>query len=91
MGKHTPEPWIIFVDRSSGESRFDVLPAGRDGEIACDIANEADAQLIMAAPALLRACRAALNMVDGDGAPPNWNTLRAAVSLATDNSAISGG
>lgn len=42
----------------------------------------ANARLIAAAPDLYTAVEAALNMVDGDGAPPDWDMLRAALAKA---------
>jgi hypothetical protein len=42
----------------------------------------ANLQLIAAAPDLYAAVEAALNMVDGDGAPPRWDILRAALAKA---------
>lgn len=38
-----------------------------------------------AAPELLECVKAALNMIDGDGLPPNWDMLRAAIAKATGN------
>jgi hypothetical protein len=51
MTDYTPPPWIVFV----GESVFDVLPAGRPGSVAVNIANSADADVIAAAPDLFEA------------------------------------
>jgi hypothetical protein len=53
--KYTCGPWVTFVDRSSGEDVFDILPAMRDGEIAHNIRNAHDAALIAAAPGMLEA------------------------------------
>jgi hypothetical protein len=39
-------------------------------------------RLAAAAPLLQIAVEAALNMVDGDGAPPRWDMLRAALAKA---------
>lgn len=41
-----------------------------------------NAQVCAAAPDLYAAVEAALNMVDGDGAPPRWDMLRAALLKA---------
>jgi hypothetical protein len=43
---------------------------------------EPNAHLIAAAPDLYDACRAALNMVETDQGPPNWDLLRAALAKA---------
>lgn len=56
---HTPGPWIVFVDRSSDAAIFSILPAGRAGEIAGNIENGDDADLIAATPKLLATLRAA--------------------------------
>lgn len=50
------------------------------------IVNPADAHLIVAAQDLYAAVMAALNMVDGDGAPPDWDMLRAAAKKARGES-----
>ena len=42
----------------------------------------ANARLIAAAPDLLAVAEAALDMVDGDGSPPNWNWIREVVAKA---------
>lgn len=57
---HTPGPWVGFVDRSSDTAIFSVLPAGRAGEIASNIENDADARLIAAAPEMLAALQLVL-------------------------------
>jgi hypothetical protein len=48
-----------------------------------DFPNEADARLIAAAPDLLACVEAALNMVDGDGTPPDWDYLRSVLAALT--------
>lgn len=53
--KHTLGPWVVFVDRGSDAMIFSVLPAGRAGEIAGNIDNGPDADLIAAAPDMLEA------------------------------------
>jgi hypothetical protein len=47
---------------------------------------DANARLITAAPELYAAVMAALNMVDGDGTPPDWDMLRAAAKKARGES-----
>ena len=91
MAKHTPGEWKhwshgdIRVIRDESGSRichFDYLTwSGRrpDDEV------KANANLIAAAPDLLEACKAALNMVETDLGPPNWDILRAAIAKAEGN------
>jgi hypothetical protein len=47
---------------------------------------EANANLLAAAPELYEACEAALNMVETDQGPPNWDLLRAALRKARGQS-----
>lgn len=46
----------------------------------------ANARLIAAAPDLYKAVLCALNMVDGDGIPPDWDALRRVVAKAEGRS-----
>ena len=62
---HTPGPWVGFVDRSDGTEVMDILPAGRDGEVASGIRNGADADLIIAAPDLLAVVQELVEGFDG--------------------------
>ena len=65
--KHTPGPWVIYLDAGVAAS---VMPAGRDGDV-CTMAEEyrtmievnANAALIAAAPDLLAACEALITYV----------------------------
>ena len=79
--KHTPGPWHVA---GQGDDKGNlpikacaITIAGVNGQ-----GTLADARLIAAAPDLLAACEAALNMVDGDGHPPAWDKLRAAIRRA---------
>lgn len=81
--KFTPGPWSV--------TDADVCPVIRDAanglvagiSMRRDLkAVDANASLIAAAPELYGACRAALNMVDTDQGPPNWDMLRAALAKA---------
>jgi len=55
MSEHTSGPWVVFVDKGTDAAIFTVMPAGRHGEIATNIENGADADLIAAAPDMLAA------------------------------------
>lgn len=59
----TPGPWIVFQADEDGAA--DVLPAGRSGHIARDIPNNADADIIAAAPDMLAALRTLLFWNEG--------------------------
>lgn len=97
MSVHTPAPWSAEPSIPSdgfecfwikGQKLVGALPpvyrtvsigsvnGPHSGE------QEANAHLIAAAPDLLEALEAALNMVDGDGLPPDWDMLRAVVRKA---------
>lgn len=79
MSKHTPGPWVIFLADADGSN--DVLPAGRLGCIARDIKNDADAYLIVAAPAML----AALKMIcrtQGRLSAMEWQDILNLVAIA---------
>lgn len=60
MSGYTPGPWIVFI----GEDDFDVLPAGRQGEIAGRITNTHDASLIAAAPDMFKALQGAMVIIE---------------------------
>lgn len=57
MTEHTPGPWVGFSDQGKDVA---ILPAGKDGTI-CDFSepypSRADAQVMIAAPDLLRAAK----------------------------------
>jgi hypothetical protein len=88
MDKHTPGPWIVFI----GDDDFDILPAGRPGEIAGRITNSADASLIVAAPDMLKALikvRSSLTELGVDGwsdAPHLMDVVGAAIAKAEGQS-----
>ena len=62
MSKHTPGPWTMepFVDGC-----YDVNSPDTGDLVAHEIASEADARLIAAAPDLLEALRMVLNVSEG--------------------------
>ena len=84
--KHTPAPWVGFVDRGQLVA---IMPAGRPGDV-CQFAvppTDADGNLMLAAPNLLKALIA---MVDAYGIPDNKGreapiikNARAAIAKAT--------
>lgn len=93
--KHTPGPWrtnttgyvyCCVGDGTTAERVILVANVGayRDKELLRVNKDrwDADARLIAAAPELLDCVKAALNMIDGDGLPPNWDLLRAALAKA---------
>ena len=87
MNKHTPGPWVGFVDNDI----YSVMPAMRPGTICEYIANPGDASLIAAAPDLLEALRAFVDNCpyykSDDGSPFVWHRIfreaRAAIAKAT--------
>lgn len=84
MSEHTPGPWVaFFVDGRASV----IMPAGRPGDICLfrDGAAEADARLIAAAPELLEACKAILNVyfpTDTCGAREHWKRVEDAIAKA---------
>lgn len=70
---HTPGPWFDWETKQWLEEPSKLLSRFPD---AC---------LIAAAPSLLAGCKAAINMVDGNGAPPDWDWLRSVIAKATGN------
>jgi hypothetical protein len=90
MTQHTPGPWIashrITQDGKGGHQRYHIL-AGSDRSIeVCsllgwDEEDDANAQLIAAAPALLAQLEAIITQLDAAGliVPPN---ARSAVDMA---------
>lgn len=89
--KHTPGPWVGFSDQGKDVS---ILPAGRDGTV-CNFAepypSRADAQVMIAAPELLKALRALVAVhraLDTTGCMPAdkaiaYGQAEAAISKAT--------
>lgn len=84
--KHSPLPW---AHRTGLENE---IITDADEDIVCRMPNHPengklwrlDAPLIVRAvnglPEAIAALEAALNMVDGDGLPPNWDNIRAALT-----------
>lgn len=77
---HTPGPWNYDDIRKLISNCAEL--GGEDEFETDDRALDANARLIAAAPDLLDACKSALNMINGDGHPPNWDLLRAAIAKA---------
>jgi hypothetical protein len=82
MGTHTDGPWKAvrtkhswWVNDASGNRVCKIIPWTQ-------AVDSADANLIAAAPELLAGCKAALNLVMGDGQPPSWDWLREIVAKA---------
>lgn len=63
MSKHTPGPWVGFVDQGTLAS---IMPAMRSGSICTFMGGptEPDGQLMIAAPDLLAALRGALVVIE---------------------------
>lgn len=89
---HTPTPWKAF---RSTDGHVYIGIGDKDGGGIADAGfgmwrdgpeREANAELIVRAvnahDELIECVKAALNMVDGDGMPPNWDWLRATVKSA---------
>jgi hypothetical protein len=82
----TPGPWSIRRSRDRSGDIGITHPGGRNvlAECFADIRHAAErsteavanAHLIAKAPELYECVVAALNMVDGDGTPPDWDHLR---------------
>ncbi len=90
MTKHTPGPWKVDLETGEIEAQGAVLGTiyGADDYPCCeeDVSEEcrANARLIAAAPEMLDALKACLNMVDGDGCPPNFDEIRRIVRKAEE-------
>ena len=83
IGAHVHDPWTVYVEQSDGEEPGICTT---DGSAFTPIDSEdeqiANARLIAAAPEMLAALKACLNMVNGDGQPPNWDWIREVVAKA---------
>lgn len=81
MTKHTKGPWRI--SRHAGE-RYYISPADGHGCIAA-VQGKANADLVMAAPDLLAACRVAFNAITtgGERLERALDVLTAAIAKAT--------
>ena len=77
----TPGPWRI--EAASAGSKWPIIQgANWSGEVAIvyndgETSEGANARLIAAAPKMADWIASALRMVDGDGAPPDWDEARA--------------
>jgi len=85
MSKHTPGPWQRDGSHIYGPDpkRKLICQLHYDGALSEEAGNES---LIAAAPELYAGCAAALNMVDGNGAPPDWDWLRRIIAKAEGQS-----
>jgi hypothetical protein len=62
MAEHTPRPWVsMYIGGRLGQQEFEIGPEG--GPPVAVAYSDADAELIVAAPDLLEACEAAMNLL----------------------------
>lgn len=94
--KPTPGPLYVLRAAAPSDGGYDyAVMATIDGSARCigeafevvdhgvRVPAEANARLWAAAPMLLEACRATMSMVEGDGMPPDWDFIRAAIAAAS--------
>lgn len=88
--KFTKGPWKASKPQLYHEFWHINSPDGANGDIATvwSVTGNAEhnARLIAAAPDLYEAAWMALQMVDGDGGPPDWDMVRAALRKARGES-----
>jgi len=78
MSEHTPGPWTAWYQGSG-----DYLISSKEGGELGSFYGEANAQLIAAAPAMLKVLQETVqDALDGNGGP-NWDDFNAVIAKAT--------
>lgn len=87
MAEHTPTPWQIYDDVNPLHIAIKWHYSDIGGAHVADVLSPANAEFIVKAVnnhADMVACvRASLNMVEGDGLPPDWDFLRQTLAKAS--------